>query len=91
MAEKCAIIICVDAGVSELADETDSKSVTGNRVWVQVPRPAVLEPLFMRFLGLGITKGSQEGSQDLMASFFVVQNTQNNQCQHRIIYTTYTI
>ena len=29
------------AGVSELADEADSKSVDGNIVWVQVPSPAV--------------------------------------------------
>ena len=28
------------AGVLELADETDSKSVAGNGVWVQVPPPA---------------------------------------------------
>jgi hypothetical protein len=28
------------AGVSELADEADSKSVVGNNVWVQVPPPA---------------------------------------------------
>ena len=29
------------AGLSELADEADSKSVDGNIVWVQVPLPAV--------------------------------------------------
>ncbi len=29
-----------NAGVSELADEADSKSVVGNNVWVQVPSPA---------------------------------------------------
>ncbi len=28
------------AGVSELADETDSKSVVSNGVWVRVPPPA---------------------------------------------------
>ena len=28
------------AGVMELADVTDSKSVSGNRVWVRVPPPA---------------------------------------------------
>ena len=28
------------AGMSELADETDSKSVVSNGVWVQVPLPA---------------------------------------------------
>ncbi len=28
------------AGVLELADETDSKSVASNGVWVQVPPPA---------------------------------------------------
>ena len=30
--------------MSELADETDSKSVTGNRVWVRVPLPALFSP-----------------------------------------------
>ena len=30
-------IIFVRAGMSELADEADSKSVDGNIVWVQVP------------------------------------------------------
>ena len=34
-------IIFVRAGMSELADEADSKSVDGNIVWVQVPLPAV--------------------------------------------------
>lgn len=33
-------IIFVRAGMSELADEADSKSVGGNIVWVQVPFPA---------------------------------------------------
>ena len=33
-------IIFVHAGMSELADEADSKSVDGNIVWVQVPLPA---------------------------------------------------
>ena len=36
-------IIFVRAGMSELADEADSKSVDGNIVWVQVPLPAVFE------------------------------------------------
>ena len=36
----CANIIFVRAGMSELADEADSKSVDGNIVWVQVPLPA---------------------------------------------------
>ena len=31
------------ASLSELADETDSKSVVGNRVWVRVPQLAVDE------------------------------------------------
>ena len=30
----------INAGVLELADETDSKSVVSNDVWVQVPPPA---------------------------------------------------
>ena len=34
-------IIFVRAGMSELADEADSKSVDGNIVWVQVPPPAL--------------------------------------------------
>ena len=34
-------IIFVRAGMSELADEADSKSVDGNIVWVQVPLPAL--------------------------------------------------
>ena len=33
-------IIFVRAGMSELADEADSKSVVGNNVWVQVPSTA---------------------------------------------------
>ena len=27
-----------------MADDADSKSVAGNRVWVQVPLPALLKP-----------------------------------------------
>ena len=37
-------IIFVRAGMSELADEADSKSVDGNIVWVQVPLPALRPP-----------------------------------------------
>ena len=36
------VIPYIHAGVSELADEADSKSVDGNIVWVQVPSPAVI-------------------------------------------------
>ena len=46
-------IIFVRAGMSELADEADSKSVDGNIVWVQVPLPAVCiiaEPLDLSVL-----------------------------------------
>ena len=39
-------IIFVRAGMSELADEADSKSVDGNIVWVQVPSPALKKLLF---------------------------------------------
>ena len=39
-------IIFVRAGMSELADEADSKSVDGNIVWVQVPLPAYKRPQF---------------------------------------------
>ena len=35
-------IIFVRAGMSELADEADSKSVVGNHVRVQVPLPALI-------------------------------------------------
>ncbi len=41
MKKSCVNITYVRAGVSELADEADSKSVDGNIVWVQVPSPAV--------------------------------------------------
>src|SRR6516225_11039600 len=34
----CASLI--PAGVAELVDATDSKSVSGNRVWVRFPPPA---------------------------------------------------
>ena len=40
------------AGVLELADETDSKSVGGDTVWVRPPSPAFLIP--QPFNGLGI-------------------------------------
>ena len=36
----CAIISYVVADMLELADETDSKSVASNGVWVQVPLSA---------------------------------------------------
>ena len=36
-------IIFVRAGMSELADEADSKSVDGNIVWVQAPPFARLQ------------------------------------------------
>ena len=39
-------IIFVRAGMSELADEADSKSVDGNIVWVQVPLPAIKDLRF---------------------------------------------
>ncbi len=32
-----------------MADDADSKSVAGNRVWVQVPPPAVLKLVFTGF------------------------------------------
>ena len=37
-------------GVSELADEADSKSVGGNTVWVRFPPPAIK---FIRHKGCG--------------------------------------
>ena len=40
------------AGVLELADETDSKSVGGDTVWIRPPSPAFLIP--KPFSGLGI-------------------------------------
>ena len=36
------IIDLLQAGVSELADETDSKSVVREGVWVRVPPPALI-------------------------------------------------
>ena len=41
----------INAGVSELADETDSKSVIRKGVWVRVPPPAPCEEtlLFEQF------------------------------------------
>ena len=40
----------LNAGVSELADETDSKSVIRKGVWVRVPPPAVFaKPYFIGF------------------------------------------
>ena len=39
MGKKCSIIYMY-AGVSESADEADSKSVACKGVWVQVPPPA---------------------------------------------------
>ena len=33
-----------------MADDADSKSVAGNRVWVQVPPPAVLKLVFYGLL-----------------------------------------
>ena len=38
------------AGMSELADEADSKSVVGNHVRVQVPLPAVINVDFKGFV-----------------------------------------
>ena len=39
--------ISMYAGMSELADETDSKSVIREGVWVQVPLPALLHQHFL--------------------------------------------
>ena len=40
----------LNAGVSELADETDSKSVIRKGVWVRVPPPALKRVLIMLFV-----------------------------------------
>ena len=49
----------VPAGVLELVDEVDSKSIGGNTVRVQVPQPADLKALenigfFLYFQGLSV-------------------------------------
>ena len=48
------------AGVSELADETDSKSVIRKGVWVRVPLPAPF--LELTFVSFFIVK--QQGSRE---------------------------
>ncbi len=40
---KCVIFSCAGRCVG-MADDADSKSVAGNRVWVQVPPPALKIP-----------------------------------------------
>ena len=40
----------VDAGVLELVDGADSKSVVRNGVWVRVPLPAPMTYLFELFI-----------------------------------------
>ena len=54
-------IIFVRAGMSELADEADSKSVDGNIVWVQVPLPAVFER-FLVFRNLFLCSGNHHST-----------------------------
>ena len=57
------------AGVSELADEADSKSVDGNIVRVRPPLPALAKPVKSGFFDF------EEGY--LVCYFYLQKNTQN--------------
>ena len=59
-----------DAGMSELADEADSKSVGGNIVWVQVPLPALKNVDFKGFIHPYDSMSNQTGNQILFTSMF---------------------
>ena len=51
----------INAGVSELADETDSKSVIRKGVWVRVPLPAPFQKLtFLLVFFIVKQQGSRE-------------------------------
>ena len=56
-------IIFVRAGMSELADEADSKSVDGNIVWVQVPLPAYKRPQVFLFAAHRFLKPTEDASR----------------------------
>ena len=71
----------LNAGVSELADETDSKSVIRKGVWVRVPPPALenLTPTFTKKLingwvlkiGRGCCKIDESSSMEQWLHFYV--------------------
>ena len=63
-------IIFVRAGMSELADEADSKSVGGNIVWVQVPLPALKNVDFKGFIHPYDLMSNQTGNQIFFTSMF---------------------
>ena len=54
----------INAGVSELADETDSKSVIRKGVWVRVPLPAPFQKLtFLLVFFIVKQQGSRESTR----------------------------
>ena len=62
----CSIPNGQSAGVSELADEVDSKSISGNRVRVQVPPPAFKTPKILGvFYFLSYAKPNGQSSDSL--------------------------
>ena len=57
------------AGVLELADETDSKSVGGDTVWVRPPSPAFLIPKPFNGLGIFFVADKADLFSDTLSSY----------------------